>query len=182
MAVAHFAFEFGARHEGRHRIDDENVDGARADQRVGYLERLLAGIGLGNQQIVDIDAKLAGICRVERVLGIDEGAGAAAALRFGNHMQGKRRLAGALRPVNLDNPPARQPADAERDVETQRSGRYYLGIGGRFARSELHDRTLAESAFYLSERRVQSPLLVHCFLAQEAQCGLHCSVSLFHTR
>src|SRR5207237_7382019 len=119
----------------------------RPEERVRYLERLLAGIGLGNLQVVDIDAKLAGICRVERVLGIDEGAGAAAALRFGNHMQGKRRLAGALRPVNLDNPPARQPADAERDVETQRSGRYYLGVGCRLARSARHGRTRAESAF-----------------------------------
>src|SRR5580700_8421728 len=178
MAVAHFAFEFGARHEGRDRIDDEHVDGARADQRVRDLERLLAGIGLRNQQIVNIDAEFAGIGRVECVLGIDEGAGAAAALRFSNDMQGERCLAGALWPVNLDNPPARQPADAERDVETQRSGRYDLGIGGCLARSELHDRTLAESAFYLPERRVQSPLLVHCFLVQEAQCGLHWSVLL----
>src|SRR3984893_11276316 len=178
MAVAHFAFELGARHEGRHRIDDQDVNGSGADQRVRYLERLLAGIGLGNQQVVDIDAELAGIGRVERVLGVDEGAGSAAALRFGNDMQGKRRLAGALWAVNLDNPPARQPANAERDVETQRSGRYYLGIGGSLARSELHDRTLAESAFYLPERRVQRPLLVHCFLVQEAQCGLHWSVLL----
>src|ERR1700759_1473664 len=122
MAVAHFAFEFGAWYESRHRIDNQHIDRARADQRVRYLERLLAGVRLGNQQVVDIDAELAGIGRIEGVLGVDESAGAAAMLRFGDDMQGERRLAGALRPVNLDDPPARQPADAKRDVETQRSG------------------------------------------------------------
>ena len=87
VAVAHLALELGARHQGSDQIDDQNIDRARADERVGNLERLLAGIGLGDQQIVDIDPELAGIGRIERVLGIDKGAGPAAALRFGDHMQ-----------------------------------------------------------------------------------------------
>src|SRR5215831_823510 len=161
MAVAHFAFEFGARYEGGDRIDDQHVDGARTDQRIRYLQSLLAGVGLGNQQIVHVDAELAGVSRIERVLGVDKSASPAAALRFGNDMQGKCRLAGTLRPVNLDNTSARQTTNAQRDIETQRSRRNYLRIGGGLARSELHDRTLAERAFDLPERCVQSPLLVH---------------------
>jgi len=51
------------------------------------LQRLLAGIRLGDQQIVYIDAELAGIGRVERVLGIDEGTSPAAALRLGDDVQ-----------------------------------------------------------------------------------------------
>ena len=131
MAVAHLAFELGARHQRRDRIDDQHVDRAGAHQRVGDLERLLAGIGLRNQQIVDIDAELPGIGRVERVLGVDEGAGAAALLRLGDDMQRQRRLARAFRPVDLDDPAARQAADAERDVEAERAGRDHLDVRSR---------------------------------------------------
>ena len=63
---------------------DDDVDRARAHQRVGDLERLLAGVGLGDQQLVEVDAQLAGVGRVERVLGVDEGAGAAGLLGLGD--------------------------------------------------------------------------------------------------
>ena len=46
------------------------------------FERLLAGVGLRDQQVVDIDAELAGIDRIERVFGVDEGADAALLLGF----------------------------------------------------------------------------------------------------
>jgi hypothetical protein len=55
---------------------------AGAHQRVGDFQRLLAGVGLGNQQVLEIDAELAGVNGVERVLGVDEGADAAALLRL----------------------------------------------------------------------------------------------------
>ncbi len=173
MAVAHLALELGARHQRRDRIDDEHVDRSRAHQRIGDLERLLAGVGLRDQQIVDIDPEFSGIGRVERVLGVDKGAGAAALLRFGDHMQRQRRLARAFRAVNLDHPAARQTADAERDVEPERAGRDHVDVRGGLARAELHDRALAEGALDLAERRVQSPLSVHHVLVQKAQRGLH---------
>ena len=121
--VAHLAFDFGARRQRRDRIDDQHVDGAGAHQRVGDLQRLLAGVGLGNQQVVEIDAELAGIDRVERVFGVDEGADAALLLRLGDDMQRQRGLAGGFRAVDLDDAAARQAADAQRDVEPQRAGR-----------------------------------------------------------
>ena len=49
VGVAHLAFDLGPRRERRHRVDDEDVERARADQHVGDLERLLAGVGLGDQ-------------------------------------------------------------------------------------------------------------------------------------
>jgi hypothetical protein len=80
------------------RIHHQHVDGAGAHQRVGDLERLLAGIGLGDQQVVDVDAELLGVAGIERVLGIDEGAGAALLLRLGDGVQRQRRLARASGP------------------------------------------------------------------------------------
>src|SRR6266436_4827806 len=119
MTVAHLALELGTRNEGSHRINHQDVYRTGADERVGDLERLLARIGLRYQQIFDIDAELAGVARIERMLGVDEGAGPTPALRLGNHMQREGRLTGALGPVDLDDTTARQSADAECDVEAQ---------------------------------------------------------------
>ena len=109
LAVAHLAFELGARHERGDRIDDEHVDRARAHQRVGDLQRLLAGIGLGNEEIIDIDAELARIDRIERMFGVDEGADAALLLRLRQAMQRQRGLAGGFRPVISTTRPRGKP-------------------------------------------------------------------------
>src|SRR3984885_557724 len=84
------------------RIDHQNVAGAGTNQRIGDFQRLLAGIGLRDQKVVDIDAELAGIDRIERVLGVDEGANAAFFLRLGEAMQRQRGLAGGFRTVDFD--------------------------------------------------------------------------------
>src|ERR1700722_3795983 len=49
------------------------IDRAGAHQRVANFQRLLAGVGLRDQEFVDIDAELAGIDRIKRMFGIDEG-------------------------------------------------------------------------------------------------------------
>ena len=36
---------------------DDNIDRAGTDQHLGDLERLLAVVGLGDQQLVDVDAE-----------------------------------------------------------------------------------------------------------------------------
>ena len=66
---------------------------AGADQHVGDLERLLAGVGLADQQRVDVDAEGLGVLGVERVLGVDERRDAAGLLRVGDRVQGERGLA-----------------------------------------------------------------------------------------
>ena len=119
--VAHLAFELGLGRQRRHRIDHHDVDAAGTHQRVGDFQRLFAGIGLGDQHLVDIDAQLPGIDGVERVFGVDIGGDAALFLGFGHDMQRQRGLARRFRPVNLDHAAARQAADAERDVEARAS-------------------------------------------------------------
>ena len=161
MAVAHLPFQLRPRHQGCDAVHHQHVDGARPHQRVADLERLFARIRLADQQVVHIHAELAGIARVERVFGIDEGAGAAALLRFRDGVQRQRRLARAFRPVDLHDPALRQPADAEREVEAERAGRDHLDlrIGGLVAHA--HDRALAEGPLDLAQRGVQSLRLVH---------------------
>ena len=44
-------------------------------------------------------------------------------LRFGDEVQRQRGLAGGFRTVDLDDATAREPADAERDVERDAAGR-----------------------------------------------------------
>ncbi len=155
VAVAHLALELGARDQRRHGVNDEDVDGAGTHERIGDLERLLAGIGLRDQQLVDIDAELRGIDRVERMLRVDEGAGAALLLRLRDRVQRQRGLAGGFRPVDLDDAAAGEAADAKRDVQRQRARRDDLGGIDRLALAEAHDRALAEGALDLAERRVE---------------------------
>ena len=144
----------------RDRVDDDDRDRAGADQRLGDLQRLLAGVGLGDQELVDVDAELLGVDRVERVLGVDEGADAALALLLGDDVQRERGLARALGPVDLDDPALGQAADAERDVEADRAGRDRLDVE-RGRRAEPHDRALAEAALDLRQRGFERLLLVH---------------------
>ncbi len=72
VAVAHFAFDFRPRDQGGHRVDDDHVDGVGADEQFADFQRLLAGIGLGDQQIVELDAQPLGPGGIEGVLGVDE--------------------------------------------------------------------------------------------------------------
>ena len=173
MAVAHLALDLGPRHQRGDRIDHQHVDRVRAHQRVDDLQRLLAGVGLRDDQLVDVDAELLGIGRIERVFGIDESGGAAGLLRLGDDMQRQRGLARAFRAVDLDHPAARQAADAERDIEPERTGRDHLDLH-RLLRAQLHRRALAERAIDLRQRRFERLLPVHAFLAFLNQLELRC--------
>ena len=96
--------------------------GGRADERLGDLERLLAGVGLRDHEVVDVDAELPGVVGVERVLGVDEGREPAALLRLRDDVEGQGRLARGLGPEDLDDAAARDAADAERGVDADRAG------------------------------------------------------------
>ena len=162
VAVAHLALDLGLRDERGDRVDRDDVERARADQELGDLERLLAGVGLRDQQFVDVDADPAGVCRVHGVLGVDEGADPAPPLRLGDHVVDERRLARRLRAEDLDDAAARQAADAEREVEGERSrGDGADGHLGRVAHP--HDRTLAELPLDLPEGDVESLLAIHSY-------------------
>ena len=91
-------------------------------QHVGDLERLLPRVGLGDEQLVDVDTDGPGVHRVHRVLGVDVGADAAVALGLGDDVHRQGGLAGGLRTEDLDHAPSGQTTDAEREVERQRPG------------------------------------------------------------
>src|SRR3984957_16042644 len=93
LRIAHFAFDLGPWRQRRDRVDDQYVDRTRTHEGVSDFERLLACIRLGNQEVVEIDAKLARIDGIKRMFSVDKGANAAFLLRFRDHMQSQRRLA-----------------------------------------------------------------------------------------
>ena len=91
---------------------------------------------------------------------VNESAGAAALLRLGDRMQCQGGLARTLRPIHLDDPAARQAADAKGDVQPQRAGRDDLDLLVPGAGAHAHDGALAERAFDLRDRRLQRLVLV----------------------
>ena len=159
--VAHFALDLGTGGQRRDRVDNDDVDRARAHERLRDVEALLTGVRLRNQQAVDVNAERLGVDRVERVLRVDECRRAAELLRLCYAVQSDRGLTGGLRSVNLDDTAARQAADAEREVEADRAGRDVLDRhAGVF--TEAHDRALAELLFDLAERVGERFLFVRC--------------------
>ena len=159
MGVAHLAFDLGPRGQRCHRVDDDHVERARADEHVGDLERLLARVGLRDEQLVDVDADRPGVHRIHRVLGVDVGADAAVALRLRDDVHGECGLARRLGPVDLDDPPSRQTADAEGEVE--REGARGDGLDRhRPLLAHPHDGALAELLVDLGQRHVEGLLTI----------------------
>src|SRR5262245_22900012 len=154
VRVAHLALDLGPRHQRRHRVDDDHVERAGADEHVGDLERLLTGVGLADQELVDVDADGGRVHRVHGVLGVHVRADATVALRLGHHVHGQRGLPRRLGAEHLDHPTPGQAPDAERDVEGERAGR-----DGRHpdvpVRPEAHDGALAELLLDLAQRQVE---------------------------
>ena len=60
VRVAHLALDLGPRGESGHRVDDHDVERAAADEQLGDLQRLLAVVGLRDQQFVDVDPDACG--------------------------------------------------------------------------------------------------------------------------
>ena len=134
-----------------------------ADEELRDLERLLARVGLGDEQLVDVDADPAGVLRIHRVLRVDEGADAAAPLRLRHHVVDERRLAQGLRAEDLDDPATWQPADAERHVESERAGGDRADEHLR-AIAHAHDRALSELSLDLTQCDIERFLAFHLIL------------------
>src|SRR5665647_3402245 len=96
---------------------------AGADQHVHDLQGLLAGIRLGDQQRIGVNAEVLGVLGVQRMLGVDERGDPAGLLRIRHRVQRESRLAARLGTVDLHDAAARQPADPQRDVQGDRAGR-----------------------------------------------------------
>ena len=166
--IAHVALDLGARRERGHRVDHDQIDRAGTDQRIADFQGLLTGVGLGDEQFGQAHAQLGGVLHVECVFGIDEGAGATQLLHLGNDLQCEGGLAGRLRPVDLDDAAARQAANAQRDVQPQRTGGDHFDVRGNFAVGHAHDRTLAELLFDLCQSGSQClGLLCACLVVHD---------------
>jgi hypothetical protein len=98
------------------------------------------------------------------VLGIDVGTDAARALGRRNHLQRKRRLARALRPVDLDYAAAGKTANADRRIETKAVCGDSTDVLVRLF-AETHDRAFAKFLFDLQEGRFDRFSFIHnlCF-------------------
>jgi hypothetical protein len=105
---------------------------------------LLAGVGLGDVQVVDVDPAAGGVGGVQGVLHVDVGADAAQPLSLGDDVLAEGGLARGFRAVDLHDPPPRHAPDSQRDVERQRAGRdgRHLHVGGL---AHAHDNSIAES-------------------------------------
>src|SRR5215469_1423941 len=169
LHLAHLALDLRLRSQGRDGVHHDDVHRIRADQHVSDLERLLAGIGLRNEQIADVDAELLRIGGVERVLRIDEGRRAAAALHFRDDLQCEGGLAGGLRPEDLDDAAARQAADAQGDIQAERAGGNGLDVEALRGIAKAHHRAFAELLLDLAQCGGERLLAVlfHLAITQE---------------
>src|ERR1022692_3648795 len=120
--VAHLAVELGLGHEGGNRVHDDDIDAVGAYERLHDVEGVLAAVGLGHEQVVELHAHHARIFRVESVLHVDECGQSALALALGDHAQAEGGLTRRLGPVDLDDAAERQAADSERQVDRKRAG------------------------------------------------------------
>ena len=165
MAVAHLALDLRLGDQGGDRVQHDHVNGPGPDQGVHDLQGLLARGGLGDQQLVDVDAQVAGVLGVDRVLGVHEGGHAALLLGLGDHVVGDGRLARRLGPVDLRNAPARDAPHAEREVQGQRAGRDRLDLlVGPLA--QPHDGAGAELLGELRYGHVECFVFVQWFLLE----------------
>ncbi len=171
VAVAHVAFELRLRGERRDRVDDDEIDGAAPHQALADVERLLAGVRLGDEQLVRLDADGAGVGDIERVLGIDEGADAARALRLGDGVQREGGLAGRLRAVDLHHASARVAADAGGEVEGERAGADHTDRLHVDVVSQRHDRPFPNCF----SRDDSTPLSVRIFSAVVSDSMIECT-------
>jgi hypothetical protein len=90
----------------------------------------------------EVDAKLAGVLRIERVLRVDERANAAGALRIGHDVQRQRRLARGFGAEDLHHAAARQTLAADGEVEAERPGRNAINRRGDIV-AHAHDGPIA---------------------------------------
>ena len=93
---------------------------------------------------MQVHAELLRVLHVERMFGVDEGAGAAELLHLGHHLQGEGGLARGFRTVDFNDAAARKTAHAQGDVEPQGAGGHHLDVFNDFAFAQAHDGALAE--------------------------------------
>ena len=108
-----------------------------------YRKRLFAARRLRHDEPSEVDANLPRVCRVERMLRVDERRRAARFLDIRHSVERKRSLSRRLVPVELDYAPLREPANAKGQIKPESPGRDGLDIPLRGV-AELQYRHLPE--------------------------------------
>ena len=117
MGISHVTVNLGLRHQCRHRVDHQNVDGTGAHHGLRNLQGLFAGIRLGNVEIVNVYTDILRILGIQRMLGIDKARNTAPLLYLGHRMKRQCGLTGGLRSVDLNDTALREAAGAQRDIQ-----------------------------------------------------------------
>jgi hypothetical protein len=87
QGITHLAFELRLRRERSDGVDHDQVHRTGAHQRIHDFQRLFAGVGLGDQQLLQAHAQLLRVLSIQRMLGIDEGTHAGQLLHLGDDLQ-----------------------------------------------------------------------------------------------
>ena len=142
-------------------------------ERIHNLKCLLARIRLRDEELLDVDAELACVLRVEGMLCVDERRNAARLLCLSDHVQRDRRLARGLGTEHLDDASARNAADAKRDIERQDPRGDHLDVHVRLGFTEAHDRPLAMRLLDVLQG------ILKCLLARHRLIEFACPLVLF---
>ena len=141
-------------------------------ERIHNLKCLLARIRLRDEELLDVDAKLACVLWVEGMLCVDECRNAAGLLRLGNHVQRDRRLARRLGTKHLDDASARNAANTKCDIERQDPRGDHLDVHVRLGFTKAHDRALAMRLLDVPQS------ILECLLTRHRLIGF-CPLVLF---
>ena len=173
-AVAHFTIDFGLGYQCGNGVDDHHIQGTGANQGFRNFQCLLAGIRLGDVQLIDVHAQLLGIGRIQGVLCIHEGRNTACTLGFCYNVQGNGGFTGRLRSINLHNTSPGNTANAQGCVQRQAAGGNDRDILVGYIFAQLHHSTLAVLLVQICQCMLQC---LQLFLLRVI-AGLDCFVRL----
>ena len=111
------------------------------------LKRLLTVVRLRHEEVVDVDAELAGISGIERMLRIDERRLPAQLLRFGDDVQRHRGLAARFGAKDFNDAAAGETANPQRGVNRQAPAGNYTNGHQNVPATQAHDGTLTVGLF-----------------------------------
>ena len=160
MGIPHLSLDLGLRGQCGNRVHYDNIDPTGSHQHVGDFQSLLAGVGLRDEQFIQIDTDLLGITGIKRMLGIDKGGHATQLLSLRDHLKGQCRLAGRFRPVNFNDTTPWQTPATQGYIQRQRASRNNLKIAIGWRITHSHYRPFTELFFDLGKRGTEGFLLV----------------------
>ena len=155
MAVAHFAVDFGLGHQCCYGVNDDDIHSAAVYQGIHDIQRLLAGVRLGNQQLVNIYAEFFGIDGVKRMLSVNECRDTAVLLSLSNHVEGNGGFTGRFRAVDFDDTATGNTANPQGDVQRQDARGDDFHIHPGLSIPQTHYRTFAKVLFYFLQGTCQ---------------------------